>query len=144
MVSGGGMIVVFLVGSGGFIMLFLLEGENVFFCYGGVGGGIGLGMCLLCFGKVNFNVKGKSVGGVGVLEVLLSIGIVLVVDGLVGCDLFCGDFIGFCMYVEFGVGVIVGGLGMVIFFGFDFKLLVVVVLVSVLLLIVVLGVSMLW
>lgn len=57
------------------------------FRYGGVGGGIGLGMRLPRFGKVNLNVKGKSVGGAGALEALPSTGTVLVADGLVGRDL---------------------------------------------------------
>lgn len=85
--SGGGMTVAFLAGSGGSITLLSPEGENVSFRYGGVGGGIGLGMRLPRFGKVNLNVKGKSVGGAGALEALPSTGTVLVADGLVGRDL---------------------------------------------------------
>ena len=77
----------FLAGSGGSITLLSPEGENVSFRYGGVGGGIGLGMRLPRFGKVNLNVKGKSVGGAGALEALPSTGTVLVADGLVGRDL---------------------------------------------------------
>ncbi len=98
--SGGGVTVAFLAGSGGSITLLSPEGENVSFRYGGVGGGIGLGMRLPRFGKVNLNVKGKSVGGAGALEALPSTGTVLVADGLVGRDLSRGDFTGPCMYVE--------------------------------------------
>ncbi|PXB89608.1 hypothetical protein CW299_20765, partial [Pseudomonas aeruginosa] len=94
------MTVAFLAGSGGSITLLSPEGENVSFRYGGVGGGIGLGMRLPRFGKVNLNVKGKSVGGAGALEALPSTGTVLVADGLVGRDLSRGDFTGPCMYVE--------------------------------------------
>ncbi len=96
------MTVAFLAGSGGSITLLSPEGENVSFRHGGVGGGIGLGMRLPRFGKVNLNVKGKSVGGAGALEALSSTGTVLVADGLVGRDLSRGDFTGPCMYVELG------------------------------------------
>ncbi len=128
--SGGGMTVAFLAGSGGSITLLSPEGENVSFRYGGVGGGIGLGMRLPRFGKVNLNVKGKSVGGAGALEALPSTGTVLVADGLVGCDLSRGDFTGPCMYVELGAGVIAGGSGTAILFGLDPKLLAAVALAS--------------
>ncbi len=121
--SGGGVTVAFLAGSGGSITLLSPEGENVSFRYGGVGGGIGLGMRLPRFGKVNLNVKGKSVGGAGALEALPSTGTVLVADGLVGRDLSRGDFTGPCMYVELGAGVIAGGSGTAILFGLDPKLL---------------------
>lgn len=128
--SGGGVTVAFLAGSGGSITLLSPEGENVSFRYGGVGGGIGLGMRLPRFGKVNLNVKGKSVGGAGALEALPSTGTVLVADGLVGRDLSRGDFTGPCMYVELGAGVIAGGSGTAILFGLDPKLLAAVALAS--------------
>ncbi|WP_132757788.1 hypothetical protein [Pseudomonas aeruginosa] len=101
--SGGGVTVAFLAGSGGSITLLSPEGENVSFRYGGVGGGIGLGMRLPRFGKVNLNVKGKSVGGAGALEALPS---------------------------ELGAGVIAGGSGTAILFGLDPKLLAAVALAS--------------
>lgn len=130
--SGGGVTVAFLAGSGGSITLLSPEGENVSFRYGGVGGGIGLGMRLPRFGKVNLNVKGKSksVGGAGALEALPSTGTVLVADGLVGRDLSRGDFTGPCMYVELGAGVIAGGSATAILFGLDPKLLAAVALAS--------------
>ncbi|WBI98253.1 hypothetical protein PALA52_02202 [Pseudomonas aeruginosa] len=128
--SGGGMTVAFLAGSGGSITLLSPEGENVSFRYGGVGGGVGLGMRLPRFGKVNLNVKGKSVGGAGALGALPSTGTVLVADGLVGRDLSRGDFTGPCMYVELGAGAIAGGSGTAILFGLDPKLLAAVALAS--------------
>lgn len=127
--SGGGMTVAFLAGSGGSITLLSPEGENVSFRYGGVGGRIGLGMRLPRFGKVNLNVKGKSVGGAGALEALPSTGTVLVADGLVGRDL-SRRLHRACMYVELGAGVIAGGSGTAILFGLDPKLLAAVALAS--------------
>ena len=121
--SGGGLTVVMVAGSGGSIILRSPEGENVSYRYGGVGVGVGFGARLPRFGKINIQIKGKSVAGAGAAEAFPSTGKVFVNDALVNSDLTSDDITGPCMYTEVGVGLVVGGSATALLFGLDPKLL---------------------
>ena len=121
--SGGGLTVVMVAGSGGSIILRSPEGENVSYRYGGVGVGVGFGARLPRFGKINIQIKGKSVAGAGAAESFPSTGKVFVSDALVNSDLTSDDITGPCMYTEVGVGLVVGGSATALLFGLDPKLL---------------------
>ena len=121
--SGGGLTVVMVAGSGGSIILRSPQGENVSYRYGGVGVGVGFGARLPRFGKINIQIKGKSVAGTGAAEAFPSTGKVFVSDALVSRDLTSDDITGPCMYTEVGVGLVVGGSATALLFGLDPKLL---------------------
>ncbi|WET11416.1 MULTISPECIES: hypothetical protein [unclassified Pseudomonas] len=121
--SGGGLTVALVAGSGGSIILRSPQGENVSYRYGGVGVGIGFGARLPRFGKINIQVKGKSVAAAGAAEAFPSTGMVFVSDALVGRDLTSDDITGPCLYTEVGAGLVVGGSAMALLFGLDPKLL---------------------
>ncbi|WP_339477727.1 MULTISPECIES: hypothetical protein [unclassified Pseudomonas] len=121
--SGGGLTVVMVAGSGGSITLRSPQGEDVSYRYGGVGVGIGFGARLPRFGKINIQIKGKSVAGVGAAEAFPSTGKVFVSDAMANRDLTSDDITGPCMYTEVGVGLVVGGSATALLFGLDPKLL---------------------
>ncbi|WP_122564710.1 hypothetical protein [Pseudomonas viridiflava] len=121
--SGGGLTVVMVAGSGGSIILRSPQGEDVSYRYGGVGVGVGFGARLPRFGKINIQIKGKSVAGAGAAEAFPSTGKVFVSDALVNRDLTSDDITGPCMYTEVGVGLVVGGSATALLFGLDPKLL---------------------
>lgn len=121
--SSGGVTVAFVAGSGGSITLQTPEGKNEEFRYGGVGAGVGFGARLPRFGKVNLNIKGKSVGGAGALESFPSDGKVFVADSIRDRDLTRDDITGACIFTEVGVGLAVGGSATAMLFGLDAKLL---------------------
>ncbi|MDR6962025.1 hypothetical protein J2W43_006045 [Pseudomonas brassicacearum] len=121
--SGGGLTVVMVAGSGGSIILRSPEGEDISYRYGGVGVGVGFGARLPRFGKINIQIKGKSVGGAGAAEAFPSTGKVFVSDALVSRDLTSDDITGPCMYTEVGVGLGIGGSATALLFGLDPKLL---------------------
>ncbi|KGU85396.1 MULTISPECIES: hypothetical protein [Pseudomonas] len=121
--SGGGLTVVMVAGSGGSIILRSPQGEDVSYRYGGVGVGAGFGARLPRFGKVNIQIKGKSVGGAAAAEAFPSTGKVFVSDALVERDLTSDDITGPCMYTEVGAGLVVGGSATALLFGLDPKLL---------------------
>lgn len=121
--SGGGLTVALVAGSGGSIILRSPEGKDVSYRYGGVGVGAGFGARLPRFGKVNIQIKGKSVGAAGAAEAFPSFGKVFVSDALVSRDLTEDDITGPCMYTEVGGGLVVGGSATALLFGLDPKLL---------------------
>ncbi|UZE22869.1 hypothetical protein LOY67_23080 [Pseudomonas sp. B21-056] len=121
--SGGGLTVVMVAGSGGSIILRSPQGEDVSYRYGGVGVGAGFGARLPRFGKINIQIKGKSVGAAGAAEAFPSTGKVFVSDALVERDLTSDDITGPCMYTEVGAGLVVGGSATALLFGLDPKLL---------------------
>ncbi|MGN8275130.1 hypothetical protein ACLEJQ_01740 [Pseudomonas sp. SMV71] len=121
--SGGGLTVAVVAGSGGSIILRSPEGKDVSYRYGGVGVGAGFGARLPRFGKVNIQIKGKSVGGAGAAEAFPSFGKVFVSDALASRDLTEDDITGPCMYTEVGGGLVVGGSATALLFGLDPKLL---------------------
>ncbi|SFW82786.1 MULTISPECIES: hypothetical protein [Pseudomonas] len=121
--SGGGLTVVMVAGSGGSIILRSPQGEDISYRYGGVGVGAGFGARLPRFGKINIQIKGKSVGGAGAAEAFPSTGKVFVSDALVSRDLTSDDITGPCMYTEVGVGLGIGGSATALLFGLDPKLL---------------------
>ncbi|CAN1604424.1 hypothetical protein LOY35_23430 [Pseudomonas sp. B21-028] len=121
--SGGGLTVVMVAGSGGSIILRSPQGEDVSYRYGGVGVGAGFGARLPRFGKINIQIKGKSVGGAAAAEAFPSTGKVFVSDALVERDLTSDDITGPCMYTEVGAGLVVGGSATALLFGLDPKLL---------------------
>ena len=85
--------------------------------------GVGFGARLPRFGKINIQIKGKSVGGAGAAEAFPSTGKVFVSDALVSRDLTSDDITGPCMYTEVGVGLGIGGSATALLFGLDPKLL---------------------
>ncbi|HLD64580.1 MAG TPA: hypothetical protein VJA19_00920 [Pseudomonas sp.] len=119
--NGGGVTIAFLAGGGGSVTLVSPEQKDVVFHYGGLGVGIGVGAKLPRFGKINLKVKGKSVGGAGAAEAMPSYGRVFVAHG--GPELSKSDFVGPCLYVEIGGGVIAGASGVAMLFGLDSILL---------------------
>lgn len=121
--SGGGLTVALVAGSGGSIILRSPEGKDVSYRYGGVGVGAGFGARLPRFGKVNIQIKGKSVGAAGAAEAFPSFGKVFVSDALVSRDLTEDDITGPCIYTEVGGGLVVGGSATALLFGLDPKLL---------------------
>ncbi|AKJ97351.1 MULTISPECIES: hypothetical protein [Pseudomonas] len=121
--SGGGVTVAIVAGSGGSIILRSPEGKDVSYCYGGVGLGVGFGARLPRFGKVNLQIKGKSVGAAGAAEAFPSTGKVFVSDALASRDLTDDDITGPCLYTEVGAGLVVGGSATALLFGLDPKLL---------------------
>ncbi|AAY94238.1 hypothetical protein D3X12_30710 [Pseudomonas protegens] len=121
--SGGGLTVALVAGSGGSIILRSPQGKDVSYRYGGLGVGAGFGARLPRFGKVNIQVKGKSVGGAGAAEAFPSTGKVFVSDALRSSDLTEDDITGPCMYTEVGAGLVVGGSATALLFGLDPKLL---------------------
>ncbi|PYY92173.1 hypothetical protein DNK59_01085 [Pseudomonas sp. TKO26] len=121
--SGGGLTVALVAGSGGSIILRSPQGQDVSYRYGGLGGGVGFGARLPRFGKINFQIKGKSVAGAGAAEAFPSTGKVFVSDALVSRDLTSDDITGPCMYTEVAAGLVVGGSATALLFGLDPKLL---------------------
>lgn len=121
--SGGGLTVVMVAGSGGSIILRSPQGEDVSYRYGGVGVGAGFGARLPRFGKINIQIKGKSVGAAGAAEAFPSFGKVFVSDALASRDLTSDDITGPCMYTEVGGGLVVGASATALLFGLDPKLL---------------------
>ncbi|MCI0994453.1 hypothetical protein HNO91_20770 [Pseudomonas corrugata] len=121
--SGGGLTVAVVAGSGGSIILRSPQGEDVSYRYGGVGVGAGFGARLPRFGKVNIQIKGKSVGAAGAAEAFPSFGKVFVSDALAGRDLTSDDITGPCLYTEVAGGLVVGGSATALLFGLDPKLL---------------------
>ncbi|WP_260961091.1 hypothetical protein [Pseudomonas citri] len=121
--SGGGLTVALVAGSGGSIILRSPEGKDVSYRYGGVGVGAGFGARLPRFGKVNIQIKGKSVGAAGAAEAFPSFGKVFVSDALASRDLTDDDITGPCIYTEVGGGLVVGGSATALLFGLDPKLL---------------------
>ncbi|MGC5703620.1 hypothetical protein J4P02_25830 [Pseudomonas sp. NFXW11] len=121
--SGGGMTVALVAGSGGSIILRSPQGQDVSYRYGGLGVGVGFGARLPRFGKVNFQIKGKSVAAAGAAEAFPSTGKVFVSDALVNRDLSSDDITGPCMYTEVAAGLVVGGSATALLFGLDPKLL---------------------
>lgn len=121
--SGGGLTVVAVAGSGGSIILRSPQGELVSYRYGGAGVGGGFGARLPRFGKINIQIKGKSVSAAGATEALPSTGWVFVSDALVNRDLTSDDITGLCMYTEVGGGLLIGSSATALLFGLDPKLL---------------------
>ncbi|MCJ8204722.1 hypothetical protein [Pseudomonas sp. RGM2987] len=121
--SGGGLTVALVAGSGGSIILRSPEGKDVSYRYGGVGVGAGFGARLPRLGKINIQVKGKSVGAAGAAEAFPSFGKVFVSDALASRDLTEDDITGPCMYTEVAAGLVVGGSATALLFGLDPKLL---------------------
>lgn len=121
--TGGGLTVVFAAASGGMVTVTDPQGADHQFRYGSIGVGAGLGARLPRFGKLNLNIRGKSVGAAGATENLPSVGTVLVSDTVAARGLQRDDFIGACLFVEGGVGLIAGGSGSAMLFGLDAKLL---------------------
>jgi len=121
--SGGGLSVALLAGSGGSIILRSPQGKDVSYRYGGVGVGVGFGARLPRFGKINIQLKGKSVGAAGAVEAFPSTGKVFVSDALASRDLTDDDITGPCLYTEVAAGLVVGGSATALLFGLDPKLL---------------------
>lgn len=121
--SSGGLSVGLVSGTGGSITLKTPDGKEESFRYGGAGAGIGLGFKLPRFGKVNLQIKGKSVGGAGALESFTSYGWVFVSDALKDRDLKRDDITGPCVFMELNAGLVAGGSGTAMLFGLDPKLL---------------------
>lgn len=121
--SGGGLTVAVVAGSGGSIILRSPEGKDVSYRYGGVGVGAGFGARLPRLGKINIQIKGKSVGAAGAAEAFPSFGKVFVSDALASRDLTEDDITGPCMYTEVAAGLVVGGSASALLFGLDPKLL---------------------
>jgi hypothetical protein len=121
--SSGGLSVGFVSGTGGSITLKTPDGKEESFRYGGAGAGIGFGFKLPRFGKVNLQIRGKSVGGAGALEAFKSIGLVLVSNAFKDRDLKRDDITGPCMFMEINAGLVAGGSGTAMLFGLDPKLL---------------------
>jgi len=121
--SGGGLTVALVAGSGGSIILRSPEGKDVSYRYGGVGVGAGFGARLPRLGKINIQIKGKSVGAAGAAEAFPSFGKVFVSDALASRDLTEDDITGPCMYTEVAAGLVVGGSASALLFGLDPKLL---------------------
>lgn len=115
--SGGGVTIAFVAGGGGSLTLQSPEQQNVVFHYGGLGVGAGFGAKLPRFGKIDLKIKGKSVGGAGAAEAMPSYGRVFVTQE--GRELSKSDFVGPCIYVEIGGGVIAGASGVAMLFGLD-------------------------
>lgn len=115
----GGATIGFVAGSGGTITL--TSPYQVFHTYSfaGAGFGFGAGARLPRFGKVNLNIKGRSIGGAGATESFLSYGLVFASDNIIKRDLSPADFRGPCLYVEAGFGVAAGISGSALLFGLD-------------------------
>ncbi|KAF1065891.1 MAG: hypothetical protein GAK45_02080 [Pseudomonas citronellolis] len=121
--SSGGLTFMFVAGGGGQLILKDPQGARHSYGYGGIGVGAGFGAKLPKIGRVNLNVKGKSVGAVGAAESFPSYGKVFVSDALRERDLSADDFTGACVYIEGSIGLGVGGAGTAMLFGLDAKLL---------------------
>lgn len=121
--SSGGVSFMFLAGGGGQLVLKNPQGQEDKFSFGGVGVGAGFGARLPKIGKVNLNVRGKSVGATGAAESFPSTGQVYVSDALRDRDLSHDDFTGACAYIELAGGLGLGYSGTAVLFGLDAKLL---------------------
>lgn len=113
--NGGGVTIAFVAGGGGSVTLQSPEQQNVVFRYGGLGVGAGFGAKLPRFGRIDLKIKGKTVGGAA--EAMPSYGRVFVTQE--GGELSKSDFVGPCIYVEIGGGVIAGASGVAMLFGLD-------------------------
>ena len=115
----GGATIGFMAGSGGAITL--ISPYQVFHTYSFAGAGLGFGAMgrLPRFGKVNLNIRGRSVGGAGAAESFPSYGSVFASGNIVKRDLSPADFRGPCLYVEAGVGLAAGISGNALLFGLD-------------------------
>lgn len=121
--TGGGLTVMFAAASGGALTVIDPQGKDHQFRYGSVGVGAGLGARLPRFGKINLNIRGKSVGGAGATEDFPAVGRILVADAVAERGLQPEDFTGACVFFEGGVGLLAGASGSAMLFGLDAKLL---------------------
>ncbi|MDN6859250.1 hypothetical protein QO207_21875 [Pseudomonas sp. CAN2814] len=121
--TSGGASFMFVAGGGGQLKLKNPQGQEEKFGFGGIGVGAGFGARLPKIGKVNLNIRGKSVGATGATEDFPATGVVFVSDALRDRDLTRDDITGACAYVEVGGGVGIGYSGMVMLLGLDARLL---------------------
>ncbi|WP_434771518.1 hypothetical protein [Pseudomonas entomophila] len=121
--SGGGLTLGFAAAAGGALTVIDPDGIERQFRYGSLGVGAGFGARLPRFGKVNLQVRGKSVGAAGAGEDFYAVGRVPVADSIAARGLTCEDFKGACVFLEGGIGMLGGASGSAMVFGLDSKLL---------------------
>ncbi|MBI6899550.1 hypothetical protein JET64_22325 [Pseudomonas putida] len=121
--SSGGLTVMFAAASGGMLTLKDPTGALHQYRYGSGGVGAGAGARLPRYGKVNLQVRGKSVGAAGATEDFYARGKVLVADSIAARGLNREDFKGACVFIEGGLGLIGGASFSGMLFGLDTKLL---------------------
>lgn len=100
--SSGGLTVMFAAASGGMLTLKDPTGALHQYRYGSAG--VGAGARLPRYGKVNLQVRGKSVGAAGATEDFYARGKVLVADSIAARGLNREDFKGACVFIEGGAG----------------------------------------
>lgn len=106
--SSGGLGVEFVMGEGGALYLRNPKGASVTFRYGALGVGVAAGFKLPKIGKLELNIKNKSVVGGVAPAAFPNAGILYVLDTCKGDDLTQSDIRGGCLFVEVGGGLIAG------------------------------------
>ena len=123
--SGGGLTVMCAAGTAGLLTLTDPSKVEQQFRYGSLGLGAGAGARLPRIGKIDLQVRGRSVGAAGANEDFPAIGAVLVADSVAARGgLTRDDFKGGCVFFEAGLGLVGGGAGSGVLFGLDPKLLI--------------------
>ncbi|HEY1412419.1 MAG TPA: hypothetical protein VGF36_09765, partial [Rhodopila sp.] len=98
--SSGGLGVEFVMGEGGTLYLRNPNGASVPFRYGALGVGLAAGFKLPKIGKLEVNIKGKSVAGLIAPAAFPNAGTLYVLDTCRSNDLTQADIRGGCLFVE--------------------------------------------
>lgn len=107
--SSGGLGVEFVAVEGGSIYFKDPSGMTIVFRYGAAGAGIAAGLKLPKVGKLQIQIKGKTVGGAIAPAAFPNTGTLYVLDSFAGNELRRSDITGVCMFLEVGAGLIAGG-----------------------------------
>jgi hypothetical protein len=107
--SSGGVGVEFFLAEGGAIYFKDPSGVAVSYTYGAAGAGLAFGLKLPKVGKLQLQVKGKTVGGGVAPAAFPNTGKLYILDSFAGNELKRSDMTGCCMFVQAGGGVIGGG-----------------------------------
>jgi hypothetical protein len=106
--STGGIGVEFVAAEGGKIFLNNPQGKQITFYYGSAGVGLSAGLKLPKIGKVQVNVKGRSVVGAIAPAAFPNGGKLYILDTFAGTELTEKDIQGVCAFLEIGGGIIAG------------------------------------
>jgi hypothetical protein len=115
--ANGGLGAGFIVASGGNIDLADPSGATQSFWYGGIGGGLSVGLKLPKVPK--FAIRKVSIGAAGALKAFPSTGKVYMTDAFQGDELAREDLCGMTMFLDGGGGLAAGLGGTAMLLGMD-------------------------
>ena len=121
--ANGGVGVAFVVASGGNIELYDPTGRVVNFWYGGLGAGWSFGFKIPKVKLPTLKVRGLPVGAAGALKAFPSGGAIFMTDSFQQKELTHSDIQGAIVFIDGGIGALLGVGGTAILFGINPALL---------------------